>query len=170
MKKLSILAASLALSCVAMPSIAAANPIITFDGRSGAFQNTNIAAGEFDDSFTFSVADMGVVSGTITSVAVDFITDVNLSSVMLNGVEFTNLLQGETEFRSLLRLPVAGGAQTLRVRGESGGNGSYAGTLAYTASQVPEPAGWTTMVLALGLLGAGLKMSARRSRREAEAA
>jgi hypothetical protein len=162
MKKLSTLAAAVVLSCAAAPSTAWAVPIISFDGKSGAFQNANIAAGEFDDTFSFSVADMGVVSGTITSIAVDFVTDVNLSSVTLNGVEFTNLLSGETEFRSIMRLPVASGAQTLRVRGESGGNGSYAGTLAYAASQVPEPAGWTTMVLALGLLGAGLGMSRRK--------
>ncbi len=162
MKKLSTLAAAMILSCAVVPSAAWAVPIIDFNGTSGAFKNTNLAAGEFDDTFTFSVSDIGVVSGTITSIAIDLVTDVNFSSVTLNGVEFTNLLSGGTEFRSVERLPVNSGSQTLRVRGQSGGNGAYAGTLAYAASQVPEPAGWTTMVLALGLLGAGLKMSSRR--------
>jgi hypothetical protein len=164
MKKLSTFAAALVLSCAALPSAAFAVPIINFDGRSGAFQNTGIDAGEFDDTFTFTVSDMGVVSGTITSIAVDFFTDVNFTSVLLNGVEFASLSEGETEFRRIVRLPVSSGAQTLRVRGESGGDGSYAGTLSYVSSPVPEPAGWTTMLLALGLLGAGLKMSSRKGR------
>ncbi len=167
MKKLSILAAAMTLTCAAVPTSAWAVPIIDFNGRSGAFSSTNIAAGTFDDTLTFTVADMGVVSGTITSIAVDMLTDVNFSSVLLNGVEFSNMLAGDTEFRSITRLPVTSGLQTLRIRGESGGNGAYSGTLAYVASQVPEPAGWTTMVLALGLLGAGLKMSRRKAQHTA---
>jgi hypothetical protein len=167
MKKLATFAAALVMSCAAVPSAALAVPIIDFNGTSGAFSNTNLAAGEFDNTFTFNVSDLGVVGGTITSIAVSLLTDVNFSSVTLNEVEFTNVLSGGTEFRSIMALPVVAGAQTLRVRGESGGNGAYSGTLAFTASQVPEPAGWTTMVLALGLLGAGLKMSRRKGRVEA---
>jgi len=165
------LALAAVLAC-ALPTSAQAVPIIDFNGTSGAFKNTNIAGGQFDDTFTFDVSDMGIVSGTITSIAVDFATDVDFSSVMLNGVEFSNLISGETEFRRITNLPVEGGEQMLRVRGNSGGNGAYAGTLAFTAQPVPEPAGWTTMVLALGLLGTGLTISRRTGagRRTAEAA
>lgn len=158
MKKLGLFAVAAALVCAAP---AAAAPMIDFNGTSGAFSNTNLS-GDFDDTFTFSVADTGIVSGTITSIAVDIITDVSFSSVSLNGIEFTNLLSGTTEFRSIQNVPVMTGDQTLRVRGTSGTSGAYAGTLAFRAQQVPEPAGWTTMVLALGLLGGALKLSQRK--------
>ena len=164
MKTLAIVAAAMIFPCAAVPTSALAAPIINFTGQTGTFQNFGIEAGEFDDSYTFSVADMGAVSGTITSVAIDGVTNVDFSSVLLNGVEFTNLLSGDTEFRSILRLPVSGGEQSLRVRGQSQGRGSYAGTLAFSTTPVPEPAGWTTMLLALGLLGAGLKMSSWKGR------
>lgn len=161
MKKLGLFAVATALACAAVPAQAA--PIIDFNGTSGAFSNTNIGLGGFDDTFTFNVADLGIVSGTITSIAVSVITDIDFSSVSLNGVEFTNQASGSTEFRSIVNLPVTAGQQTLRVRGNSGGNGAYAGTLAFVATPVPEPAGWTTMVLALGLLGGALKISRRKT-------
>ena len=166
MKKLGLFAVVTALACVAVPAQAA--PIIDFNGTSGAFSNTNIGAGSFDDPYTFTVQDLGIVSGTITSIAVSMITDISFSSVTLNGIEFTNQSSGTTEFRSIQNIPVGAGPQTLRVRGNSNGNGAYAGTLAFVSSavpnpnQIPEPAGWTTMVLALGLLAGALKLSRRK--------
>lgn len=168
MRKMGIYAAAAALACAAMPSAAYAVPMIDFNGTSGAFTNTNIGPGEFDDLYTFSVADMGIVSGTITSIAVELnpATDIDFSSVMLNGIEFTTIFTGETEFRRITNLPVQEGEQTLRVRGVSAGNGAYAGTLAFGAvQQVPEPAGWTTLAVALGLLVGGMKLS-RGARRQ----
>jgi hypothetical protein len=161
MKKLGMFTVAAALACAAAP--AAAAPIIDFNGTSGAFSSTNLGAGGFDDTFTFSVADMGLVSSNITSIAINMITDIDFTSVTLNGFEFTNQLSGTQEFRSIQNVPVNMGSQTLRVRGNSGGNGAYAGTLAFRAQQVPEPAGWTTMVLALGLLGGALKLSRRKT-------
>jgi hypothetical protein len=164
MRKFGAAALAAALAC-ALPTSAEAVPIIDFNGTSGAFKNTSIDRGRFSDVYKFTISDMGIVSGTITSIAVDFASDVDFSSVMLNGVEFSNLISGDTEFRRITNLPVSGGQQTLRVRGRSGGNGAYAGTLAFTAQAVPEPAGWTTMVLALGLLGTGLTISRRTGAR-----
>lgn len=160
MRKFGLYAVAGALT-LALPAAAQAVPIIDFNGTSGAFQNTNIAGGEFEDTFRFTVADDGIVGSTITSIAVSILTDINFTSVSLNGVEFQNLLSGTTEFRALESLPVMDGEQVLRVRGNSGGNGAYAGTLAFVPQQVPEPAGWTTLVVALGILGAGLKLSRR---------
>ena len=160
MKKLGLFAVATALACAAAPAGAA--PIIDFNGTSGAFSSTNLGEGSFDDTFTFTVDDMGLVSSNITSIAIDALTDITFSSVTLNGIEFTNLLTGTQEFRSIQNVSVSVGDQTLRVQGNSGGNGAYAGTLAFRAQAVPEPAGWTTMVLALGLLGGALKMSRRK--------
>lgn len=164
MKKLGLFAVATAIACAAAP--AAAAPVIDFNGISGTFGNTSIVAGSFDNNFNFSVSDNGIVGATITSIAVSSLTDVDFTSVILNGVEFTNEISDGTgigrEFRSIGSLTVNGGVQTLRVRGNSGGNGAYSGTLAFTAREVPEPAGWTTMVLALGLLGGALKLSRRK--------
>jgi opacity protein-like surface antigen len=164
MKKFGLFAVAAAVACAAAPAVAA--PVIDFNGISGTFGNTNIAAGSFDNTFNFSVSDNGIVGATITSIAVSALTDVDFTSVSLNGVEFTNEISDGAgigrEFRSIGALTVASGSQTLRVRGNSGGNGAYAGTLAFTAQAVPEPAGWTTMVLALGLLGGALKLSRRK--------
>jgi hypothetical protein len=113
MRKLGAFALATVLAC-ALPASAQAVPIIDFNGTSGAFKNTSIAAGDFDDTYKFDVSDMGIVSGTITSIAVDFVTNIDFSSVMLNGVEFSNLISGETEFRRITNLPVSGGEQTLR--------------------------------------------------------
>ena len=168
MRKFGLYAVAGALA-LALPAAAQAVPIIDFNGTSGAFKNTDIT-GDFDDTFRFTVADDGIVGSTITSIAVSILTDVNFTSVSLNGVEFTNLLSGTTEFRSLEALPVDSGEQVLRVQGNSGGNGAYSGTIAFVAQQVPEPAGWTTLVVALGIFGVGLKLSRRtRSDRPATA-
>ena len=165
MRKLGLLAVATAIACAAAP--AAAAPVIDFNGISGTFGNTSIGLGAFDNTFNFTVADNGIVGATITSIAVSALTDVDFTSVALNGVEFTNEISDGNgigrEFRSIGSLTVSSGVQTLRVRGNSGGNGAYAGTLAFTAQQVPEPAGWTTMVLALGLLGGALKLSRRKN-------
>jgi hypothetical protein len=166
MKKLILL--SLAAAAASLPSVAYADPSIEFNGRSGTFENDGIAGGLFDNTFNFTVATDGNVSSTITSIAIDTITDITFSSVTLNGIEFVTGMTGETEFRSIRAVPVMGGSQTLRVRGESGGNGSYAGTLAFVAQQVPEPGTLATMAVALGFLGGGLGLS--RSRRRTEEA
>jgi len=167
MRKFSLYAVAGALA-LALPAAAQAVPIIDFNGTSGAFTNTNIAGGEFDDTFRFTVADDGIVGSTITSIAVSILTDINFTSVSLNGVEFDNLLSGMTEFRALESLPVMDGEQVLRVRGNSGGNGAYSGTIAFVPQAVPEPAGWTTLAAALAILVGGLKLS-RRSRGTASA-
>jgi hypothetical protein len=161
--KVAGLAAALALCCAAQPSAALAN-VITVEGQAGAFGNTIKQAGPFEDVITFTVPARGADRDGRTAVEVSLISDVHLSSVTLNGVELADSLSGENEFRSIAPLPTPAGPQVLQVRGESGGDGSYSGTLAIKPAPVPEPAGWTTMLLALGLLGIGLKLSRRRAR------
>lgn len=160
MRKLILL--SLAAAAASLPTVAHADPSIEFNGVSGTFENDGIAAGAFDDIFTFSVNLDGNVSSSITSIAIDALTDITFSSVTLNDVEFTNFASGKREFRAVDDVPVMSGEQTLRIRGNSGGNSSYAGTLAFAAQQVPEPGTLATMAVALGFLGGGLGLSRRR--------
>lgn len=165
MKKLILL--SLAAAAASLPTVAHADPSIDFDGFSGTFENANIPGGMFDDTFSFRVNNNGNVSGTITSIAISAVTDLTFSSVTLNGIEFTNILTGTTEFRSINAVPVVSGDQTLRVRGNSAGDASYAGTLAFVARQVPEPGTMATMAVALTFLGGGMGLSRRNRRRTA---
>jgi hypothetical protein len=170
MKKLGIYAIAAAVACAAAP--AAAAPIITFDGTSGAFSNANIGLGSFDDLIPFTTGT-GVLAADVVSIAVSNLTDIDFTSVTLNGIPFT---PDDTDGAGVGReewyitgLNVTAGPQQLRIQGNSGGNGSYAGTIAFAARQVPEPAGWTTMLLALGLLGGSLKLSRRQSMKSATA-
>jgi hypothetical protein len=167
--KYAFLTASVALALAAVPSVASAEPIIRFNGTSGLFGNTDLTAGEFSDEYKFNVASTGIVGAVITSIAVDAITEVTFTSVLLNNVAFTPVIAGSTEFRSREGLAVTGGEQTLQVNGRSGGNSAYSGTLAFVAQQVPEPGTLATMAVALGFLGGGLSLSRSRRRTEEQA-
>jgi hypothetical protein len=127
-----------------------------FDGVSGTFGHNNIAAGSFNDTFHFVLPTAGVFGSTISSIRVSKLTNVDFSSVTLNGTAFTTLLSGVVEAR-YLTLPVSGGEQTINVTGTSGGNASYAGTLAFAVSAIPEPATWAMMVGGFGLVGNAMR-------------
>lgn len=157
MKKL-LLAAAMALPAVAVSAPAHAAAVITFDGTTGTYSNTSIAGGAFTDTLNFTVPGLGSVGSTISSIAVDFLTDIDFTSVTLNGQEFDILNMGMQEFRSIT-VPVSAGEQTLVISGTSGGNGSYSGTLAFA---VPEPESWAMMITGFGLAGAAIRSRKRR--------
>jgi opacity protein-like surface antigen len=163
MKKV-LLAASCAAALFGAASAASAAQVITLtapaaDGSlSGAFSDTALSAGSFTDTFTFTVPT-GVLGSTL-----DPLTNVDFSSVTLNGQKFNVSSTGAVEFQSLANFAVTGGTQTLVVSGTSGGNGSFAGTLAFAAgaaAAVPEPASWALMLLGFGGLGAVLRQRRR---------
>lgn len=157
MKKL-LLSAALALSTVALSSPAQAAAVIIFDGTTGTFGNTGIGAGAFSDTLKFTVPGLGSVGATISSIAVSLLTNVDFTSVTLNGAEFDIGNLGNNEFRSLV-LPVGGGEQTLVISGTSGGAGSYSGTLAFA---VPEPATWAMMISGFGIAGVAVRARRRK--------
>ena len=134
---------------------------------SGTFSNNNLAAGAFTDSFSFVFPTPGLGAATISSIfSTNRNNNVDFTSVTLNGAEFTTVSTGAIEFRYLNNLPIAGGLQTLLVNGLSGGNGSYAGALAFesqsarpspSGSAVPEPATWAMMLLGFGVVGFAMR-------------
>ncbi len=139
---------------IAVPSVANAAPTIVFDGTSGTFSNESIAAGAFSDTYTFSVALPGRLSATVSSILSSQISNVDFTSVTLNGIDFDILASGAVEFRQILNLAAGTNPQTLIVSGISGGNGSYAGTLAFG---VPEPATWGMLILGFGAIGGAMR-------------
>jgi opacity protein-like surface antigen len=168
MKKL-LVGAALAVSMLAAAPAANAAQYINLpapaaDGTvSGIFGNDAIAKGAFTNTFNFTFPGAGFGGSTISSVLTGLgnATNIDFSSVKLNGVEFIIASTGVFESRYLSDLVITGGPQQLIVQGTSGGNGSYAGTLSFAPSAaVPEPATWAMMII--GFTGAGVAIRRRR--------
>ena len=152
-----IAAAALAsVAAVSMPSIAGAATFLTFSGTSGVYGNSNNSQTPFTDTFTVPTGK-GWLSATISSIG-QGVSNIDFTSVTLNGTAFTPVSTGFTEFRKIVRLPVAAGNQIIQVAGISGRDASYDGTLAFAA--VPDPTTWALMILGFGAVGYGLRRRA----------
>jgi hypothetical protein len=112
----------------------------------------------FSDTFTFSIAESSLATGSITSSAIGP-QDVDFTSIMLMSgaitlATFTNLGTDAQEFFALSPTLLAPGNYSLMVVGtQTPGAASYAGNLAVMPAPVPEPqtyalvlAGLTAMV------------------------
>jgi hypothetical protein len=162
-----LIAAAIAAAVCGVASAASAAIIpVTFsavgsDGSfSGTFGDTGITNPTFTDTFTFTLPT-GLASSTVSSTFQGATTDVNFTSVTLNGTQFNVGAAGKNEFGFLDNLPVTNGTQTLIVSGTSAGNGSFAGTIAFAPRAVPEPATWALMILGFGGVG-GMVRNRRR--------
>ncbi|HEY0436323.1 MAG TPA: FxDxF family PEP-CTERM protein [Phenylobacterium sp.] len=156
------------LFATAAPAFAATTitiPPAAPDGTiSGIFGDTNIAFGDFTDVFTFTLPS-GTAAATISSISTNTKNNVDFTTVSFNGHDFAIDSTGKVEFRHLDDILVSEGTQTLTVSGHSGGKGSYAGTIAFSAvppitgggGGVPEPAAWALMILGFGGVGATLR-------------
>ncbi len=121
----------------------------------------NTAPCTFTRSFNFvTPAGFNITSADISSIisAGNAATDINFTSVTLNGIAFNTLSTGAQEFRNILgQSIVAGGINVLNVAGTTGGNASFAGNLSFgSVAAVPEPAAW--MLMLLGMAGVGFSM------------
>lgn len=155
-------AASAAAMALAAPAGAVTVVLVEENGNlTGEFGATITSQGNFTSEFTFTLPEDGFTSSTISTVRVSALTDINFSSVLLNGTAFSLTPNGTVEFGALQMLFTPAGLNTLTVNGFSGGNGSFAGTISFIpAAAVPEPGTWA--LLLLGFAGIGLSM--RRSK------
>ena len=167
MKKFVYSLAALAASVAIAPAVSAA-PTISIDTGSGTFGNNHVvctapatAPCTFSDTIQFTTpAGYTLTSATISSAmaGADMTTNIDFTSVTLNGVQFTTLASGLVEFRSLLsQTIVAGATNTLVISGTTGGNGAYGGSLTFSTAAVPEPAAWALMILGFGVVGYALR-------------
>lgn len=152
---------------LAVPGVANAAVFLDFDGSDGVFGNDDVTADTFSDEFIFDTGiSVGLLSATISSIASSNpSSNIDFTSVTLNGVEFDTVQVGRIEFRTIEDLFIPGGLQTLIVSGTSGGTGSYSGTLAFSANAVPEPAAWGLMIFGFGAIGGSLRFNRRRQRK-----
>ena len=166
MKKfLTTLGVGAAVFAVAAPAQAAQS--INISGPSGTFGNDSVtcdgsAPCSFTNLFNFVTPEgFSLVSATISSIMTgnNQPTNIDFSSVTLNGMEFAIASTGDVEFRSLLDQAVSpGGNNTLSVNGTSGGAASYSGTLSFAQmAAVPEPATWAMMLLGFGAVGFSMR-------------
>ncbi len=129
----------------------------------GTFGITGIAAGNFSDSYTFTLPANGLGSGTVTTSAniIGSVNDVDFTKVTINGMmaTLTSMAGGLNEVAFANGVPiVAGKLNTIVVEGLSRGNGAYGGQLSFTPTPgVPEPAAWAMMIVGLGTGGAAMR-------------
>lgn len=146
------IAAALALVASATPALAndvSGSP--AFTGLTATFSALH-TAGSFTDTFTFTLP--GITSADVSVVSIGAgAADIDFASATLNGMPltFTSDAGGYIE---LLYTPApfaVSGPLTLIIKGTSGTNASFSGTLNVTA--VPEPESYALMLAGLGVLG-----------------
>ena len=145
---------------VAVPTLAATEITTTEeDGTvTGTFADTITEQGDFTSEFFFELDFDGLASGSITQIAVNTLSDIDFSEVLFNGQAFTLNGNGFYEFGSVSNVVVNPGIQNLLVRGSSGGNGSFAGTISVMqTAAVPEPSTWALLLLGFAAVGASMR-------------
>ncbi|SNS33170.1 PEP-CTERM protein-sorting domain-containing protein [Sphingomonas laterariae] len=134
-------------------------PVSATIGRSG------ILEGDFTDYYRFTIDQDGTGSGSLSTSTSALLsaTDLDIISVMVNGLAATKTLSadGKSEFFDISSVPIAFGVlNTIEIVGFSRGNGSYGGNATFLPNAIPEPATWAMMITGFGLVGYG----ARRQR------
>lgn len=126
----------------------------------GEFSGSIRTAGDFSQVFTFFLPENGFTAATITTVAINMASNIDFSSVTLNGVEFTLSPNGRLENGNIFQFTNAG-EQTLVVNGVSGSNAGFSGVVTF-APGVPEPGVWLLMILGIGAVGGAMRYRRRK--------
>lgn len=175
MKKILMAAIAATVAFAAAPSAQAAQ-FLNISGPSGNFGDDSVTCAggaafcSFTRTFSFTTpAGFNLASSDISSVftGTNSATNIDFTTVTLNGVSFNTLSTGVQEFRNLLNQAlIAGGVNTLFVSGNVGVSGgtipadaSFSGNLSFAnnVAAVPEPATWGMMVLGFGMIGAAAR-------------
>lgn len=136
--------------------------ITDFNGEFGSFSRT--VTNGFDDTYTFTVPEDGLVSSGVAAARVSSLDGLTFTSITLNGEDFTDLSSALVQFFSIEDQFVTAGTQSIRLVGT--GSGSYGGSVSYDSLggggnplPVPEPATWALMISGFGLAGAAMRRS-----------
>jgi hypothetical protein len=181
MKKFLLAAVAATVSFAAAPSANAAQ-YLTITGPSGTFGDNSVTCAgaavscSFSRTFMFTTpAGYNLSSADISSILTgnNQATNLDFTSVTLNGVNFNILSTGIQEFRNLLNQTLtAGASNTLLVSGTVGAAdstspamASFSGNLSFATqvAAVPEPATWGLMVIGFGMIGAAARSRKTKS-------
>ena len=168
MRKPTLLTAIASLAVALAAPTAANATVLSFsvgDITSGSFGDAHIKKGAFTDTVSFTLADAGTLSASLTSAATKLKKsgDLDFSSVVLTGggntynFDITNNdgptgLTDSAVFNGLL----SAGDYLLTITGTSYGNAQFGGNTT-VESAVPEAATWLMMLAGFGVVGAGLR-------------
>jgi hypothetical protein len=125
---------------------------------------SGIVAGDFTHTFSFTIPQTGVGSGSVTTSAsfLGEVNDTDFTSVLFNGtpVNLDVIAGGLVEIAWATDVPITAGVlNNLVINGVSRGNGSYGGQLTFTPVQgaIPEPSTWAMMLFGFGAVGFGMR-------------
>jgi hypothetical protein len=167
--RLALAAAALALSNPAGAAVVVNVPDTATDGSfTLGFSGSGVSRPTFSETFSFTTTISGLLSAIISTTGggprsrndVDF-TRVFISGTGLgSGVDLAALL-GSTdinEVRVYDDLFIGAGTYSLTTEGTAtGSNGSYGGSVSFSASAVPETATWIMMLAGFAMVGFGLR-------------
>ncbi|WP_313534796.1 FxDxF family PEP-CTERM protein [Sphingomonas sp.] len=122
------------------------------------FGKSGIVKGNFQHIYTFTLPAYLTGSASITTSAVKLkaANDLDLFSVVFNGIALTGTYGGLNEAVFVNDVPiVAGKPNTIVINGMSRGNGSYGAQA--TFAPVPEPASWAMMIGGFAFVGGALR-------------
>jgi hypothetical protein len=118
----------------------------------------------FTDVFNFTLPVTGTGGGSITNIAASLNgrTDIDFTSVLVNGVAATiqKSLGGIVELAFASGVKLKSGDNNITVTGLARGNGSYGGNISFISDAVPavpEMATWGMMILGFGGMGAAMR-------------
>ncbi|WP_394270920.1 FxDxF family PEP-CTERM protein [Qipengyuania sp.] len=166
MKKIALALAGSAAFAIAAPASAATIVLEAEPDSStltGEFTGTVRSSGPFTREFTFVLPEAGTTAASITTAAVNMASNIDFTSVTLNGQTFTLSPNGQFEFGSIL-LDTMTGVQTLIVNGiataSPGTNAAFSGVVTFSPDMggaIPEPGMWALMILGFGFIGGALR-------------
>lgn len=112
----------------------------------------------FDDSYTFTIPQDGLGSGSIATSFSGPGNQLIITDLIINGVSYDIPSTGVGQSRSVGGIPILNGVlNVIQVKGFTIGAGSYAGNMTFTATAVPEPAAWALMIAGFAVLGAAFR-------------
>jgi hypothetical protein len=148
-KSLAIGLAVAASATTAFANDVNSNPVFT--GLTSTFSALH-TAGSFTDTFTFTLPGITSADASVITIGAGA-ADIDFASATLNSLPLV-LTTDAGGFVELLYTPAAyavTGPLTLVIKGTSGANASYSGTL--NVSAVPEPESYALLLAGLGVLG-----------------
>ena len=172
-------AAVAAVALVASVPVANAAPFMIDNVGSGGRRtavlgNNDVAAPVFTDTFQLTFAQAGLVSFSLSEVGFDPENNLEFTSATFSQGGLSRTFDrfsgpgGEPDFGSLLNAAVSVGSALLTIMGTNGGNGVYAGTLAFrTAAMPPVPIPGALLLMGTVLVGgAGFAKLRKKSARQ----